>query len=152
MRRDERHGQTSGEKSTTYQSWQHMLARCRNPRTEGFAEYGGRGITFHPTWSLFSNFLRDMGLRPDGTTLDRIDNDRNYEPGNCRWANPKEQALNRRTTIIVTIGGISGSIKAVAASAGLSDQALRYRMRRGWPEERLLEKAHNSGGGRQPWK
>jgi hypothetical protein len=85
--------------SREYSSWRAMRYRCRNPRCPAFPNYGGRGITVCRRWeSSFLNFYADMGERPDRKTLDRIDNDGNYEPGNCRWATAKEQGRNTRAT------------------------------------------------------
>ncbi len=73
-----------------------MIQRCCNPRCPSFENYGARGIGVCDTWQDFSSFLADMGERPDGTSIDRIDNSRGYEPGNCRWATRTEQNRNTR--------------------------------------------------------
>lgn len=82
--------------SGAYSSWSAMRTRCTNPNSKSWAYYGGRGISFHPPWRDFQAFLRDMGDRPQGLTLDRIDPDKDYGPGNCRWASRLEQSRNRR--------------------------------------------------------
>lgn len=85
-----------GAQTRTHRSWTAMLSRCRDVNLTSYPSYGGRGIVVCERWLKYQNFLEDMGERPDGTTLDRIDNDGNYEPGNCRWATGSEQQRNKR--------------------------------------------------------
>jgi hypothetical protein len=79
-----------------YRSWEGMRRRCSNPKADNYAYYGARGIYVCERWRTFQNFLTDMGPRPPGKTLDRIDVNGNYEPGNCRWATASEQRANQR--------------------------------------------------------
>jgi hypothetical protein len=92
------HGHAAGNGSREYRIWTDMLQRCKNPKMKSFRYYGERGISVCERWNVFANFISDMGLCPPNYSLDRIDNDGNYEPGNCRWATLETQRKNRRKT------------------------------------------------------
>lgn len=92
-------------KPPCYDVWRSMRDRCRNPRFKQWADYGERGITVCERWDSYANFIADMGERPPGHVIDRIDNDGNYEPANCRWASKKESQRNQRITRWVIIEG-----------------------------------------------
>lgn len=94
--RERKHGHAVGKTSQTYNSWSGIIQRCTNPKYWQWDNYGGRGIAVCERWLSFENFLVDMGERPPGTSIDRINNSGNYEPGNCRWATPTQQTANRR--------------------------------------------------------
>lgn len=87
---------TLKSKTPEYYSWSNMIQRCTNPKATGYEHYGGRGITVCATWLLFELFLQDMGFRPVGTTLERLDSNNGYFKANCVWANWEQQAKNKR--------------------------------------------------------
>ncbi len=89
----------NGKKTPTYYTWCKMLERCSNPKQDHYDMYGGRGITVCERWLKFANFLADMGERPAGTTLHRIDNDKGYEPGNCEWSRNNRRGPRFKTMI-----------------------------------------------------
>lgn len=93
-------------KSPTQYSWSAMRRRCNNENHEQYKDYGGRGITYDPQWENFDVFLKDMGYRPEGTSLDRKDNDKNYNKENCQWGTRIEQARNRRKPLISPYPGV----------------------------------------------
>lgn len=125
-------------KTPIYNSWDAMVQRCTNTNHPKYLSYGARGITVCERWKDFANFYTDMGIPPKGLTLDRIDNNGNYEPGNCRWATRKQQQNNRRnTTLIETTSGFI-PIAEVARSAGMTIKGVQGRIKRGWTGDAIL--------------
>ena len=120
--------------SREYAAWNAMLSRCYRPNSNGYQNYGGRGIIVCERWKgSFSDFLSDMGPRPsDRHSLDRINNNGNYEPGNCRWSTKVEQGMNRRTNHIVTLNGVAMPLTMATHKTGTPIERLRSRLRRGW--------------------
>ena len=115
-----------------------MRCRCRNPRDKSYHSYGGRGIACCERWDLFENFHDDMGPCPAGASLERIDNNDDYCPENCRWATPLEQGRNKRNNHILTFRGESKCLTAWAEEMGLDYRTLLARLRAGWTVERAL--------------
>lgn len=122
-----------------HNAWCLIFQRCYNPKCRAFHNYGGRGIKVHERWHNFENFLADMGRRPAGMSLDRINNDGDYAPGNCRWATRKQQARNARFAQNATHEGRTQCLKDWAAEAGIPYLTFYTRLRRyGWSFEDAL--------------
>lgn len=116
-----------------------MKDRCLNTKAKSYSDYGARGITVDPRWATdFLAFLADMGPRPKGTSLDRIDNEKGYRKDNCRWASPKTQANNTRRNKTLTLGGITKTVAEWIDQTGVNENTLRGRVRRGWSPEKAL--------------
>lgn len=130
-----RHGKS---KTREYQAWNAMLNRCTKPGHPAWRDYGGRGIVVDPRWQDFLAFLGDMGPCPEGFSLDRIDVNGGYEPKNCRWASPIEQANNVRSNRRLTLGGRTQTLAQWARELGVPYETLRSRLRQGWAVERVL--------------
>lgn len=124
----------------TYCSWVQMKGRCTNPKTPTYGNYGGRGITICNRWlHSFENFLEDMGIRPERTTLGRKNNDGNYTPKNCRWETAEQQIGNRRTTIWVVFEGKRQRLSDLCRRFGLGTSMVRGRLCvMGWSVEEAL--------------
>lgn len=122
--------------SPTYNSWLAMMTRCRLETHRFYHLYGGAGITVCERWHSFANFLSDMGERPEGMTLDRVDNDGNYELANCRWATWSEQNRNRGTyNRRLNIEGREVTVSEWAELTGMSVTLIRQRVDAGWTAE-----------------
>lgn len=120
---------THGKSRTLiHRIWNGMMMRCTNPNNSAYHRYGGRGITVCESWKTFSNFYADMGDPPEGMSLDRINNDGNYEPSNCRWATDKQQSRNRRTSHFYTVGDKTATIAEWAEFKGMPPRQLRLRI------------------------
>lgn len=131
-----RHG---GYGTPEYLSWAGMIQRCTNPKNYGYRYWGGRGIAVCERWRKFQNFLADMGTKPSHRhSIDRINNNGNYEPGNCRWATMSEQRLNSTTTRWLTFRGVTQPMKDWAHAVGLSYKTLSDRLQRGWSVEKAI--------------
>lgn len=137
IKRRDRHGHGGKNPSRTYRAWSNMRNRCLNPNNDHYHRYGGRGIKICTRWLRFINFLADMGECPNGLSLERVDNDGNYELENCKWATTKEQARNKSRVRLITFRGRTQMISEWARELGIADHSLSERLNR-WPLEFAL--------------
>ena len=134
-----RHGHYRGRKATaTYRSWVAMIGRCYRPNDVKYATYGAVGVTVCDRWRDFRNFLADMGERPAGKTLDRLDNGKGYGPNNCRWATKLQQSKNSRRIKVLELHGECHHIAEWARLHGMHPRLLYSRLERGVSLERAL--------------
>jgi hypothetical protein len=115
-----------------------MLDRCKSANPKTSKHYGLRGITVCDRWLVFENFLLDMGKRPDGMSLDRIDVNGNYEPQNCRWATTAQQGKNKRSNVFITANGKTLCIAEWSRVSGLSRAQINYRLKARWLPEDIV--------------
>ncbi len=135
-----KHGHTTKTtQSPTYVTYQNMISRCHREGHPKYKSYGMKGIFVCDRWrESFSNFLADMGERPENTTIDRIDGSLGYEPANCRWATIGQQQSNISTNINIEFGGRLMNISEWAKELGLDASNLAWRLRSGWTVEQAL--------------
>lgn len=128
--------------SRIYREWRNMKYRCRNPNSSSYAWYGGRGIQVCDRWLKFETFYDDVSMLPHfgdpNYTLDRIDGDGNYEPGNVRWADKFTQANNRNSNMMITYNGETHSLAEWSRKLDINYNTLKSRLRLGWPVERVF--------------
>lgn len=130
---------THGMRGTPeYKSWSSMLSRCHNKNLQAYKDYGGRGIKVCERWMKFENFYEDMGPRPEGTSLDRVENNGNYEPSNTRWGTREEQANNTRTNRYITYNGETKTLAQWADYYNINYGTLEHRIKLGWPIKEAL--------------
>lgn len=133
------HGEGTN-RTVEYDTWAHMIRRCHTPTTAFFENYGGRGITVCDRWRYsYENFLADMGRRPSAKhSLDRIDNDGNYEPSNCRWTTSTVQLNNTRRNHVVEFQGKTQTLTQWERELDLPRNMLQSRLKSGWPIEQAF--------------
>lgn len=124
------------ENHPTYRTWASMKNRCANEKDPNFKNYGARGIVVCDRWrESFAAFFEDMGAKPAGMSLDRIDVNGNYEPKNCRWATVEQQQNNKRNNALITVKGVTKTHSQWARELGIHHSTIGFRVRSGWTPE-----------------
>jgi hypothetical protein len=129
------HGMTG---TPTYKVWDHMMGRCTNENDGGYVDYGGRGIKVCDRWYSFANFVADMGIKPEGLEIDRMDNAGDYTPENCRWVTRKVNCRNTRSNRYITLGDVTKCLVEWEEETGIPKDTIRSRLRRHWSIEKTL--------------
>ena len=134
------HGHTTSRKfSPEYYSWASMMTRCNNPKSTHYDKYGGRGIAVCERWNLFANFLEDMGPRPLGTSIEREDVNKGYDPSNCVWATTKRQSNNKRDNTFLEYNGKRQTVAEWSEETGITYNTIIARIHRlKWSAEKAL--------------
>lgn len=140
-----KHGHLVGGESPTHSAWRGMRQRCMNPKSKDYPKYGAKGITCCLEWDSFEQFLIDMGIRPDGYTLERKDNSKGYFKDNCRWATRMEQTLNRSSNHRVEYQGETRCLSEWARMLDINEETLRARIRYGWAIDRAMTTPSTTG-------
>lgn len=128
----------NGKRIPAYKIWSSMKERCHNPNNKHYNDYGGRGIKVCDRWLKFENFLADMGDRPNGLSLDRIDNDMGYSKDNCRWATMMEQGGNKRNNVLLSYNDKTQTVSEWSRELGLAISTIMKRIELGWSVEKTL--------------
>lgn len=125
--------------TTEHRCWKDMKSRCNYTKNKKYYRYGGRGIRVCERWNHYANFLADMGRKPSPKhTLERLDNDGNYEPGNCVWATWTQQRRNTSQNRLITCNGVTRCLIEWSERTGITPDAIRCRIKRGWPVEEAV--------------
>ena len=135
--RKQTHGMTG---TPTYGTWAAMKARCMDPGHHAAKNYSARGITLCEHWTSFENFFADMGPRPEGMTLDRVDNSKGYSKENCRWATRSEQGNNTRFNVVIEYLGEALTVAQWSRKLNIKPNTLAWRINKGWSVERILKR------------
>jgi hypothetical protein len=146
QRASEANTKHGGSKLKEYRVWSEMIQRCTNPNSRYYFNYGGRGIKVCDQWLDFANFISDMGSRPEKTCLDRINNDGDYSPENCKWSTRTQQMNNTRKNVVIEFNGQSMTRTEWARKLGLNPHTLKRRFYDGWPKEKALTTPTLKGG------
>jgi hypothetical protein len=125
-------------KTREYFSWSNMINRCNNLKGTHYEGYAKRGINVCDRWLKFENFFEDMGYRPNGMTLDRIDNNQGYYPSNCKWSTQKEQCRNMRRSRFLTLNGITKTMAEWSENTGIKYHTIKARLKYGWSDAETL--------------
>lgn len=132
-----KHGMT---KTPEFKTWLHIKERCGNSNCQSYKDYGARGISVHPLWvDSFEEFFEYMGKRPSSDhSIERIDNNGNYEPGNCKWATKMEQMANKRSNVYLSFDGSTKHVAEWSRETGIKSATILWRIKKGWSTERIL--------------